>query len=120
MLSLDIPTVDISCFRRKNMSPSPTSEESQVLTKIRQACLNKGFFLVTGHGIDRELQTCVFEQAAAFFSLPLEEKLKVDEKLAWGQSHRGYQIVGGEAYQEGKLPDLKEVYSISPNSMYCY
>lgn len=44
---------------------------------MRSACLAKGFFQLTNHGIAPELQDAVFEQARAFFALPLEEKMEI-------------------------------------------
>jgi isopenicillin N synthase-like dioxygenase len=53
----------------------------------------------------------MFKQAKQFFDLPLEQKLAVDESLS-GNSHRGYQRIGGEGNEPGKLPDLKEVWHV--------
>ncbi|RDW57207.1 hypothetical protein BP5796_12657 [Coleophoma crateriformis] len=101
----NFPVIDLS-------QCSTTDKASQgyctALQLMRSACLHHGFFLITGHGISTELQTRMFEMAEAFFSQTLEEKLVVDEKKAWGRSHRGYQVIGGEAYEAGTLPDLKE------------
>jgi len=44
---------------------------------VRSACLAKGFFQLTNHGVAAELQDAVFEQARAFFALPLEEKMEI-------------------------------------------
>jgi isopenicillin N synthase-like dioxygenase len=44
---------------------------------VRSACLAKGFFQLTNHGVAAELQDAVFEQARAFFALPLEEKMGI-------------------------------------------
>ncbi|RDW63496.1 hypothetical protein BP6252_11041 [Coleophoma cylindrospora] len=102
---LNFPIIDLS-----QLSTNDKASEGYctALQLMRSACLHHGFFLITGHGISTDLQTRMFEQAEVFFSQTLEEKLEVDEKRAWGRSHRGYQVIGGEAYEAGTLPDLKE------------
>lgn len=49
---------------------------------MRRACLEKGFFQITKHGVSEELQAAIFEQSKEFFSLPLEEKVKLDKGKA--------------------------------------
>lgn len=100
---LIIPTIDIDQY------DTVADARPEILRLIRSACIDKGFFLITGHGISKHLHTEIFKHSKSFFSQPLHEKLEVDEKKGWGKSHRGYQIIGGEAYEEGTLPDLKEV-----------
>jgi isopenicillin N synthase-like dioxygenase len=104
---MSVVTIDISPF----VTPSTASEDARaaVLAQIRAACLDCGFFVITGHGVPRDLQIAALTWASRFFDLPLEEKLELSEKKSWGRSFRGYQIIGGEAYEQGKLPDLKEV-----------
>lgn len=97
-----LPTIDISS------APYSIKHKHHVLESIRAACKDKGFFIISGHGISLDLQEQMFAQAKAFFALPLDQKLTIDEGLA-RQSHRGYQRIGGEGNQPGKLPDLKEV-----------
>lgn len=102
-----VPTIDISPF----VGPGPATEDAKAkaLDEIRTACLESGFFVITGHGVPEDLQQRALAMSKSFFALPLEEKLELSEKKAWGRSFRGYQIIGGEAYEAGKLPDLKEV-----------
>jgi isopenicillin N synthase-like dioxygenase len=56
-----------------------TAKKAVLVQQVRQACLEKGFFQITNHGISEDLQSAIFEQAADFFSLPLEEKMKYDK-----------------------------------------
>jgi isopenicillin N synthase-like dioxygenase len=44
---------------------------------VRSACLSKGFFQLTNHGVSTDLQDAVLEQARALFALPLEEKMEL-------------------------------------------
>jgi isopenicillin N synthase-like dioxygenase len=47
--------------------------------QVRQACLEKGFFQITNHGVPEDLQAAMFDQSEDFFSLPVEEKIKYDK-----------------------------------------
>ena len=100
--NLQLPTIDLAAaFDSRH-------EKADALIAIGEACKDKGFIIITNHGISLELQTKMFEQAKRFFDLPLEQKLAVDESLS-SRSHRGYQRIEGEGNERGKLPDLKEV-----------
>lgn len=54
-------------------------EKQRLVDQVRQACLEKGFFQIVNHGVSDELQTAILEQSNEFFSLPTEEKLKLDK-----------------------------------------
>lgn len=54
-------------------------EKQQLVDQVRRACLEKGFFQIINHGVSDELQTAIFEQSKNFFSLPAEEKVKLDK-----------------------------------------
>ncbi|XVE57612.1 hypothetical protein DITRI_Ditri04bG0104300 [Diplodiscus trichospermus] len=69
-----IPVVDLSSEDRLSTANS-----------IRQACLDHGFFYLVNHGVQEELLKNVFEQSKKFFSLPVEEKIKLAVK-----NNRGY------------------------------
>lgn len=100
--TLQLPTINLAA------AVASRSENVDALAFIREACKANGFFVISNHGISADLQTKMIEQAKDFFDLPLEQKLAVDESL-YGRSHRGYQRIGGEGNEPGKLPDLKEV-----------
>jgi hypothetical protein len=101
--SFIVPTVDIGPY----LADSNSSEANEVLDKIRDACVSTGFFQIINHGISPELQKACFDAAAAFFKLPFEEKMKLDEGKTIG--HRGYDVLATESFEDGVLPDLKEV-----------
>ncbi|MBA0611431.1 hypothetical protein Godav_012119 [Gossypium davidsonii] len=78
---------------------------------IRQGCVDHGFFYLVNHGVDEELISKVFEQSSNFFSLPIEEKMKLVRK-----NHRGYTALYAEKLDttlttEG---DSKESFYIGP------
>lgn len=101
----EVPLVDIAPYIADPSSPTA----QKVVEQVRNACMTSGFFSLVGHGIPETLQNAVFNGAKAFFALPFEEKDKLDKKLSLGASNRGYEVLGGQALEEGKLPDLKEV-----------
>jgi isopenicillin N synthase-like dioxygenase len=53
--------------------------KAALVDQVRDACLEKGFFQIIGHGVPEDLQSAMFEQSADFFSLPLEQKEKYDK-----------------------------------------
>ena len=97
-----IPTIDISPY----LADSRSAAAADVVDRVRRACTTTGFFSLTGHGITPELQAQIFEAARVFFALPLEEKRAV---VAPPLKNRGYEVIGGQALQDGAQPDLKEV-----------
>jgi len=98
--AFNIPTVEISGY----LNDPNSSEADKIISQIRNACITSGFFQITGHGIDRDIQDKVIECARRLFSLPLEEK----ERLQSGQG-RGYELIGSQTLEPGKKADMKEV-----------
>nr|GME12418.1 2-oxoglutarate-Fe(II) type oxidoreductase [Ipomoea batatas] len=72
--SLQLPVIDLC-------SPDRTATARE----IRRACIDYGFFYLINHGVEETLFRQVFEQSRRFFSLPIEEKMKLDRK-----QNRGY------------------------------
>ncbi|KAJ9538333.1 hypothetical protein OSB04_031066 [Centaurea solstitialis] len=64
--SLSLPLIDLS-----------SSDRISTATCIRQACMDYGFFYLINHGLDDQLLENVFDESKKFFSLPLEEKMKL-------------------------------------------
>ncbi|CAM8987021.1 hypothetical protein QQ045_006561 [Rhodiola kirilowii] len=96
----NLPIIDLS---------SP--DEEYTAKSIRQACMEYGFFYLVNHGVDEELLDRVFMESRKFFSLPLDEKMKLTRKF-----HRGYTPL----YAENLNPsasyrgDSKESFYIGP------
>ncbi|KIW91215.1 uncharacterized protein Z519_08111 [Cladophialophora bantiana CBS 173.52] len=95
------PILDFSAFRGEN-----EVAKAEFLQALGQACRDKGFFQLTNHGVDHELQRRIFVASKELFDLPLEEKLKA--KLMPGTSGRGYETIGGQMLEPGSAPDTKE------------
>lgn len=84
---------------------APDADSSLAASSIGEACRDRGFFYVVGHGVDEGLQRRLEEQARAFFALDVETKLRIRMELA-GNAWRGYFPIGDEL-TSGK-PDIKE------------
>ncbi|KAK9994901.1 hypothetical protein SO802_024604 [Lithocarpus litseifolius] len=62
----DVPVIDLGL-----------KDRSQVVKQIAEACKSYGFFQVTNHGVSSEAVEKMLQVATEFFSLPVEEKLKL-------------------------------------------
>ncbi|MBA0709728.1 hypothetical protein Golax_024750 [Gossypium laxum] len=98
--ALQFPIIDLSF-----------PDRFSIANLIRQGCVDHGFFYLVNHGVDEELISKVFEQSSNFFSLPIEEKMKLVRK-----NHRGYAALYAEKLDttlttEG---DSKESFYIGP------
>ena len=72
-----IPTIDLSPLRGGS-----AAEQREVARQIDAACMDTGFFMVTGHGVAADLITRTRQRAIDFFALPVEEKMKVQRPPA--------------------------------------
>lgn len=64
------------------------------LAQLRNATHEVGFFYLVGHAMPTELLEGIFDQARAFFALPLQDKMEIEMKNS--PHFRGYTRVGGE------------------------
>lgn len=100
-----LPIVDISPFMSDG---GDAARQANVAREIRDACVNIGFFYLTGHGIAEAELDELNDLGLRFFALPLEQKMTAHAgKNRQGQ---GFMQVGGvnpEANRD-KTADLKE------------
>ena len=102
-----LPVIDIG-----GLSSADPEARKAVGAKLREACLDKGFFYISNHGVPEDLVRDVFAEAAAFFALPAEQKAEVDKSKS--KANRGYEPMQGQTLEPGAPPDLKEGYYIGP------
>jgi isopenicillin N synthase-like dioxygenase len=76
-----LPVIDLSHFGEGN-----AARDGAVAHALRDACEDKGFFYVVGHGVEPDLIAALRQQAEAFFSKPLEQKEAVSKDLVRLQS----------------------------------
>lgn len=103
-MSSSVPVIDLAPW-------FDGSDKDGVARAVDAALQSVGFFLVTGHGVSRELRAAVRAAARDFFVLPAEQK----RQYAVTVGGRGWLPPGVEAngYSEGTEtpPDLKESFA---------
>ena len=107
-----VPTIDIAPY----LSNPHSAAAGKIIKDVRAACISTGFFQIVGHGVPKHLQRSIFEAAAGFFALSYDEKVKLDASKSVG--HRGYDVLASQSYEEGVLPDLKEVRLLDSSNLY--
>lgn len=98
--ALQLPVIDLSSPDRLSTAKS-----------IRQACIDYGFFYLVNHGVEEELISQMFNESKKFFSLQLEDKMKLARK-----EHRGYTALCDEILDPSSTSggDPKESFYIGP------
>jgi isopenicillin N synthase-like dioxygenase len=94
------------------LSSARLSDRQRVALALRDACLDKGFFYVSNHGIPAGLIEAVFAEARGFFDLSDEAKSAVDKSRSF--CNRGYEPLRAQTLEAGAPPDLKEGFYIGP------
>lgn len=104
----NLPVIDLSPF----MAGGAHEMRTQTAGAVRAACIDIGFFYVTGHGFAAEELDAVLTQGLGFFALPLEDKMKV---LSPNVDSPGFVRTGGMDPEKnrGKVVDIKERYSLT-------
>lgn len=112
-----IPVIDISALGAVDGEP----DDAAIAAQVRQACLNAGFFYLSGHGIDADLLSDVFAANRVFHDRPIAEKMKI----RLNQWHRGYQalatstLVSSARFEPATIANQLESYilrhEVSPN-----
>lgn len=97
---LKLPVIDLS-----------SSDRISTANSIRQACMDHGFFYLINHGVEEDLLQNVFDESRKFFSLPLEEKMKLPRTEYTGFSPIYAENLDSSTISKG---DLKESFHIGP------
>ncbi len=107
----DVPVIDISPFLE-----GTEAGVAAVAEELRAACVEIGFFQVTGHGVDDALVETTYQMAKMFFAQSDEQKSEVAQPAP--DQVRGWSGVGKEglSYSLGEEApgDLKEKMDIGP------
>ena len=104
MTTLDLPVLDLSLLDQGDEAACRFREE------LRTATHEVGFFYLTNTGVPAELFTRLHAAARAFFELPEEDKLAIEN--IHSPYFRGYTRTGAELTQ-GKV-DWREQIDIGP------
>ena len=106
-----VPAIDLTPAREGG-----PAERRRVAGLIDEACVEIGFFAITGHGVAEGVCRDLREAAHRFFALSLETKRRASPIDP--QTPRGYHALGGEALSAANdavaPPDLKEFYHVGP------
>jgi len=106
-----IPTINISSLLEKSFNTKPTLK---IVKEIEKACLDVGFFQITGHGIKLKNINKICKVGENFFKLNIKNKLKLAPKK-WNKKnknvYRGYfpnDVNGKEGLDLGDLKVTKK------------
>lgn len=99
----NIPSVDLADF----LSGNP-EQKSAFVQALGKAYEEVGFVAVRNHGLTESISNNLYAQVKRFFDLPLETKLKYEQKDNAGQ--RGYISFGREHAKGMTAGDLKEFW----------
>ena len=102
---MTLPLIDMSGLRSE-----VAGERAAVGRALREVCLDKGFFYLTGHQVPVRTSDAAMDVIRDFFALPLDEKLEAGK--AQSICHRGYETLRGQTLEPGAPADLKEGYYI--------
>lgn len=104
------------------MNPFPTVDVSRAdpatAREVDRICRETGFLAAVGHGVPQDLVQDVFRAAGEFFDLPSEEKMRVAMPFPgypYGYSPFAKEVLAASR-GEATPPDLKESFSIGPQS----
>ena len=90
MTNIGVPLIDLS------PSYNGTFEgKKMVAEQINSACMDLGFFAITGHGVEMSLINEFRKISHEFFEQPLENKMKFIHPV--NRTPRGYNVFAGEA-----------------------
>ncbi|MGR5222361.1 isopenicillin N synthase family dioxygenase [Vibrio parahaemolyticus] len=105
-MNASLPIIDIS-----TLSGTDPKQWQEVITSIDNACRDKGFFYVVGHGIPAEQFAKVQTIADAFFALDQNEKQRINIKQS--ANHRGWGQVNTEQLDPSGPQDFKETFDMA-------
>jgi len=113
-----IPTIDISSLVNQDFNSNKSIE---TINKVKKACINIGFFQVTGHGINKKNIKNICNVGNKFFNSSKDNKIKLAPKK-WNYKnkniYRGYfpnDVNGKEGLDIGDLKVTKSYANTKKN-----
>ena len=113
-----IPTINVSSLLKTDFNNLASKD---TLRKIEKACVDVGFFQITGHGLDLNQIKKTCEIGNKFFNLPESKKNKLSPKK-WNKKnnnvYRGYfpnNVNGKEGLDIGDLKVTKKYADLTKN-----
>ncbi|TDL19672.1 Clavaminate synthase-like protein [Rickenella mellea] len=105
-----IPIIDM-----QNANHPDFAVRKALAQEIRDACINVGFFYVKNHGIPNDKIQNALDAAKAFFSLPTEEKMKIDTRTT--PNFKGYNGLLMENNDPANKGDMHEGFNLGPEEL---
>jgi isopenicillin N synthase-like dioxygenase len=102
-----LPIIDIG-----GLSSHSLTDRKAVAERLRDACLDNGFFYIVNHGVPEDLIDALFAETRRFFDSSTATKSAVDKSLSFCQ--RGFEPMRAQTLEAGAPPDLKESFYIGP------
>lgn len=102
-MSQSIPAVDLHDFTK-----GTPEQKAKFVQDLGKAYEEVGFVAVKNHGLSDSLRDNLYQSVQQFFELPLDTKLKYEDKDLAGQ--RGYTSFGREKAKDSDVGDLKEFW----------
>lgn len=108
-----LPVIDLAPFVAGGGAPENLNARRAQAKALREACIDIGFFYLSGHGIAQRALDDVIAMGHRFFELPLAEKLKLHSNQS--AARLGYRPLGGPNPQADpdQVPDLKERFHMA-------
>ncbi|PXW23162.1 isopenicillin N synthase family dioxygenase [Paraburkholderia caballeronis] len=100
-----LPVIDVA-----GLASGDPRVRAAVGAALHAACIDKGFFYISNHGVPRELIDDARNEAELFFGQDEADKRLVDKALSF--CNRGYEPLRGQVLEAGTPPDLKEGFYI--------
>ncbi len=94
---MNIPVLDIEPLR----CDAQQLDGSELVARLDAACVESGFFVVVGHGVDEQMNA-VFDAARRFFAMPADAKLAV----AMRDDRNGYVPLGASRTGDKEMFDI--------------
>ena len=106
-----IPTINIASIMKKDLN---STKSMKAINKIKKACIDTGFFQITGHGISKNNIKNICKVGNKFFNSSKKNKIKLSPKK-WNPKnkniYRGYfpnEVNGKEGLDIGDLKVSKK------------
>uniref|UniRef100_A0A0W0GAF6 Fe2OG dioxygenase domain-containing protein n=1 Tax=Moniliophthora roreri TaxID=221103 RepID=A0A0W0GAF6_MONRR len=101
----EIPIIDFSV-----VATADPLERRALADRIRDACINVGFFYIMNHGIPEDVIIAAVEAGKKFFALPESSKMELD--IHKSPNFKGYTALLGENTDPNGKGDLHEGFDI--------
>ncbi|PYH78576.1 Clavaminate synthase-like protein [Aspergillus uvarum CBS 121591] len=108
MDSKEPPVIDFAPF----YGPEWPAKE-RLISELRQACREYGFFQLINHAVPAELQESVMRHSQDFFALPTETKERYGKDI--GGFNRGYERLRAQNLEKRTQGDLNEGFYMGKN-----